>query len=163
MFTGMIEEIGTISAVNKIAAAAVLSIQCQKILEDIRLGDSIAVNGVCLTVTSFDEAGFTADVMHETLNRSSLGCLKPGSHVNLSGQWLSAADLADILSAVISMEREKITSLKRDANAIWYTITCEKQLLRYIIEKGSIAIDGISLTVAKVTRETFSVSIIPIL
>ena len=161
MFTGMIEEIGTIGAVNKIAAAAVLSIQCQKILEDIRLGDSIAVNGVCLTVTSFDEAGFTADVMHETLNRSSLGCLKPGSHVNLERAMAACGRFGGHIVSGHIDGTGKITSLKRDANAIWYTITCEKQLLRYIIEKGSIAIDGISLTVAKVTRETFSVSIIP--
>ncbi len=130
-------------------------------MEDIRLGDSIAVNGVCLTVSSFDEAGFTADVMHETLNRSSLGCLKPGSHVNLERAMAVCGRFGGHIVSGHIDGTGKITSLKRDANAIWYTITCEKQLLRYIIEKGSIAIDGISLTVAKVTRETFSVSIIP--
>lgn len=161
MFTGIIEEIGTIGAVNKIAAAAVLSIKCQRILEDIHLGDSIAVNGVCLTVTSFDEAGFTADVMHETLNRSSLGCLKPGSHVNLERAMAADGRFGGHIVSGHIDGTGKIISLKRDANAIWYTITCDKQLLRYIIEKGSITIDGISLTVAKVTRETFSVSIIP--
>lgn len=161
MFTGIIEEIGTIGAVNKIAAAAVLSIKCQRILEDIHLGDSIAVNGVCLTVTSFDEAGFTADVMHETLNRSSLGCLKPGSHVNLERAMAADGRFGGHIVSGHIDGTGKIISLKRDANAIWYTIICDKQLLRYIIEKGSITIDGISLTVAKVTRETFSVSIIP--
>lgn len=161
MFTGIIEEIGAIDSISKSGASAKLSIKCHAILEDIHLGDSIAVNGVCLTVTSFDSGGFTADVMHETLDRSSLGALKPRGHVNLERAMAAGGRFGGHIVSGHIDGTGKITKLEQDANAIWYTIRCEQRLLRYIIEKGSIAIDGISLTVAKVESESFSVSIIP--
>ena len=161
MFTGIIEEIGVVGGIQKIAAAAKLSIQCKKILEDIHLGDSIAVNGVCLTVASFDQGGFTADIMHETLDRSSLGALKPGSHVNLERAMAAGGRFGGHIVSGHIDGTGSIVKLERDANAVWYTIRCGQSLMGCIIEKGSIAIDGISLTVAKITRDTFSVSIIP--
>lgn len=161
MFTGIIEEIGSLKSVSKGAASAVLHISCRDILSDVHLGDSIAVNGVCLTVTSFDKTGFTADVMHETLNRSSLGALKPEDKVNLERAMAANGRFGGHIVSGHIDGTGIISDIRKDDNAVWYTITCEDRLLRYIIEKGSIAIDGISLTVAEVTESRFSVSIIP--
>lgn len=161
MFTGIIEEIGKVRAVSRGAASAALHIGCSGILEDMHLGDSIAVNGVCLTVTSFDGSGFTADVMHETLRRSSLGDLKSGSPVNLERAMAADGRFGGHIVSGHIDGTGVISAIRRDDNAVWYTIACAPALLRYIIEKGSIAIDGISLTVAKVTDSDFSVSVIP--
>ncbi len=161
MFTGIIEECGTVTAVQKNAASAVLHIGCSKILSDIHLGDSIAVNGVCLTVTAFDKKGFSADVMHETLNRSSLGKLSAGSRVNLERAMAAGGRFGGHIVSGHIDGTGTITQIQKDDNAVWYTINCGNQLLKYIIEKGSIAIDGISLTVARLEHRSFSVSIIP--
>lgn len=161
MFTGIVEEIGTVGTITKTSASAVLQIKCSEILTDIHLGDSIAVNGVCLTATSFDHTGFSADVMHETLDRSSLGHLRPGSHVNLERAMAAGGRFGGHIVSGHIDGTGRIVKLEKDANAVWYTISCADSLLRYIIEKGSIAIDGISLTVAKVGAGHFSVSIIP--
>lgn len=161
MFTGIIEEIGSLKSVSKGSASAVLHISCKDILSDIHLGDSIAVNGVCLTVTSFNKNGFTADVMHETLNRSSLGSLKTEDKVNLERAMPADGRFGGHIVSGHIDGTGIISNMRKDDNAVWYTITCEDRLLKYIIEKGSIAIDGISLTVAEVTEDGFSVSIIP--
>lgn len=161
MFTGIIEELGTVTAVHKNTASAVLHIGCSKILSDIHLGDSIAVNGVCLTVTNFDEKGFSADVMHETLNRSSLGKLTPGSRVNLERAMEAGGRFGGHIVSGHIDGTGTVSKIQRDDNAVWYTINCDERLLKYIIEKGSIAIDGISLTVARLDSRSFSVSIIP--
>ena len=161
MFTGIIEEIGTIRTINRGAASAVLTIAAETVLKDVHLGDSIAVNGVCLTVTSFSKNQFTADVMHETLNRSSLGTLRPGSHVNLERAMKADGRFGGHIVSGHIDGTGTITDIKKDDNAIWYTIKTPPELMRFIIEKGSITIDGISLTVAKVTAQDFSVSIIP--
>ena len=161
MFTGLIEEVGTLRAVRRGAHSAVLSIGAETVLSGLKTGDSVAVNGVCLTVTAQDSGGFTADVMHETLNRSSLGALAPGSPVNL--ERAMAADSrfgGHIVSGHID-GTGTIASQKREDNAVWVKIKTPAPLLRYIVEKGSIAIDGVSLTVAAVTDTDFSVSIIP--
>lgn len=161
MFTGIIEEIGTVEAVTKGVHSAVLSIRAKRILEDIHLGDSIAVNGVCLTVTSFGRTGFTADVMHETLNRSSLGQLKAKSAVNLERAMAAGGRFGGHIVSGHIDGTGKIIRIKGDDNAVWYTIETTPRVMRYIVEKGSITIDGISLTVAKVGSTDFSVSIIP--
>lgn len=161
MFTGIIEEKGTISKIMKTASQAVLTIKAQKIIEDIHKGDSIAVNGICLTVTSFSKNEFQADVMHETLNRTSLKMLKPGSSVNLERAMAAGGRFGGHIVSGHIDGTGKITEIKEDSLAIWYTIEAPPQILRYIVEKGSIAIDGISLTVAKVTQTSFSVSTIP--
>ena len=161
MFTGIIEEIGKIQNIKKGTKSSVLNINGNKIFEDIHVGDSIAVNGVCLTVTSFAQNTFTADVMNETLSRSSLGSLKIGSFVNLERAMLANGRFGGhIVSGHIDGVGE-IIKIEKDDNAIWYTIGAEDKLMKYIVEKGSIAIDGISLTVAKIDNCSFSVSIIP--
>lgn len=161
MFTGIVNEVGTLLGIHRGANSAVLTIGATTILEDVKLGDSIAVNGVCLTVTSFTPSQFTADVMHETLNRSSLGSLRPGSPVNLERAMRADGRFDGHIVAGHIDGTGTIASIRRDDNAIRYTIRTTPAILRYIIEKGSIAIDGISLTVTEVTRETFSVSVIP--
>lgn len=161
MFTGIVEELGTIRAVRRGAASAVLSIGAAEVLSDLKIGDSVAVNGVCLTVTSLDDGGFTADVMHETLGRSSLGALAPGGRVNLERAMPANGRFGGHIVSGHIDGTGKIASVRPDDNALWYTIYAAPELLRYIVEKGSITIDGISLTVAAVEQDRFSVSLIP--
>ncbi|MDD6812662.1 MAG: riboflavin synthase [Lachnospiraceae bacterium] len=161
MFTGIVEEIGTIEKIQRGSHSAVLTIRADKILEDISLGNSIAVNGVCLTVTSFTAHDFTVDVMHETLNRSSLTKLQSGSHVNLERAMPADGRFGGHIVAGHVDGVGKIVEIRRDDIAVWYTIQAEPSVLRYIIEKGSVAIDGISLTVAQVYEDRFSISAIP--
>ena len=161
MFTGIIEEVGVIRAVRRGAHSAVLSIAAGQVLSDLKTGDSVAVNGVCLTVTGKDPGGFTADVMHETLNRSSLGELTVGGRVNLERAMAAGGRFGGHIVSGHIDGTGQIRAVRRDDNAVWYTIGAEAKVLRYVVEKGSIAIDGISLTVASVDRETFSVSLIP--
>jgi riboflavin synthase len=161
MFTGIIEEIGTIKNIQNGVKSAVLTVQASKIMEDIHLGDSIAVNGVCLTVTSTSQNCFTADVMHETLNRSSIGKLRIGSPVNLERAMAANGRFGGHIVSGHIDGTGIISDIHRDDNAIWYTIKAPLPILHYIIEKGSIAIDGISLTVARVSGDCFSISIIP--
>ena len=161
MFTGIVEEIGTIRSIRRGAHSSALTIGADVVLGDLKVGDSVAVNGVCLTATALLDGAFTADVMHETLDRSSLGALSPGSHVNL--ERAMAADSrfgGHIVSGHID-GTGTILSLRRDDNAVWYTVSASLSLLRYIVEKGSITIDGISLTVARVETDRFSISAIP--
>lgn len=161
MFTGIIEEIGKIQGIQKGVSSAVLSAQASEIMEDVHLGDSIAVNGVCLTVTSISPNGFTADMMHETLNRSSLGKLQIGSPVNLERAMAANGRFGGHIVSGHIDGTGTVSDIRRDDNAVWYTVKAPLPILRYIIEKGSIAIDGISLTVARVYKDSFSVSIIP--
>ncbi|MGM9565752.1 riboflavin synthase [Evtepia sp.] len=161
MFTGIVEEMGVIKSIRKGASSAVLEIQAQVVLEDVHIGDSIAVNGVCLTATSFTPTTFTADVMHETLNRSSLANLRPGSRVNLERAMAANGRFGGHIVAGHVDGVGTVLQTRKDDNAIWYTIGASPEVLRYVVEKGSITIDGISLTVAKVTDADFSISAIP--
>lgn len=161
MFTGIIEEIGIVQNISKRAKSSVLTIQGKTVFSDIHLGDSISANGVCLTISSFANNLFTADVMHETINRSSLGSLKIGNKVNLERAMSANSRFGGHIVSGHIDGTGTIVKIEKDDNAIWYTIKTTDEILKYIIEKGSIAIDGISLTVAKVAREEFSVSIIP--
>jgi len=161
MFTGIIEEIGILKSIKHGTKSAVLEVGATKVIEGTRVGDSISVNGVCLTVTTLRPNSFTADAMPETLKRSNLGTLQSGNPVNLE----RALRLGDrfgghIVSGHIDGEGT-IINFKEDENAIWITIGADDSLLRYIVEKGSIAIDGISLTVANADTKSFKVSIIP--
>lgn len=161
MFTGIIEEVGRVYAIKRGAKSSVLSIEADLIFEDLKIGDSVSTNGVCLTVAKIDNKHFTVDVMNETWRCSSLGQLKHGDLVNLERAMpLNGRFGGHIVSGHID-GTGKIISIKKDDNAIWYTIQTEPKIMRYIVEKGSIAIDGISLTVAKVKEACFSVSIIP--
>ncbi|HIY07366.1 MAG TPA: riboflavin synthase [Candidatus Evtepia faecigallinarum] len=161
MFTGIVEEVGTLKAIRKGAHSAVLEIQAKVVLEDIHLGDSIAVNGVCLTATSFSPSGFTADVMHETLNRSALSALRPGSRVNLERAMAANGRFGGHIVAGHVDGVGTVRRIEKDDNAIWYTIAAGPEILRYVVEKGSITIDGISLTVARVDSDSFAISAIP--
>lgn len=161
MFTGIIEEIGKIVSIKKGAKSSILTIGGNIIFSDLKLGDSVAVNGVCLTVTSFTKNQFTADVMSETLSRSSLGGLKQNSPVNLERAMPANGRFGGHIVSGHIDGTGKIIKVQKDDNAVWYTVEAHEKLLRYIVEKGSIAIDGISLTVAKVEKNNFSVSIIP--
>ena len=161
MFTGIIEEIGTVESISRGRCSAVLSIRAQKVLEGTRTGDSIAVNGVCLTVTSLQKAGFTADVMHETLDRSALGSVSCGSRVNLERALAVGGRLGGHIVSGHIDGTGTITNIRRDDTAVWYTISCGPDLMRGIVEKGSVAVNGISLTVAQVAADSFAVSTIP--
>ena len=161
MFTGIVEEIGKVQNIRKNIKSSVIVIEGNKIFEDIHVGDSIAVNGVCLTVTTFNNNIFEADIMNETLNRSSLGRLKNGSYVNLERAMSANGRFGGHIVSGHIDGTGKIVKIEKDDNAIWYTISVEEKLMKYIVEKGSVAIDGISLTVAKVHAKDFSVSIIP--
>lgn len=161
MFTGIIEEVGTVKLIQKGAISSFIQINADTVLSDAHIGDSIAVNGVCLTVTDLTGNYFQADVMNETLSRSSLGSLKNGSPVNLERAMSAQGRFGGHIVSGHIDGTGVISSVKQDGIALWYTINTDSEILRYIVEKGSIAIDGISLTVAKVTANDFSVSIIP--
>ena len=161
MFTGIIEEIGTVRRIEHGAKGARLTIQAKTVLEDTRIGDSIATNGVCLTVVSMTGDSFSADVMAESLRRSSLGTLQGGSPVNLERAMAANGRFGGHIVSGHIDGTGTIASQKREDNAVWVKIKTPAPLLRYIVEKGSIAIDGVSLTVAAVTDTDFSVSIIP--
>ena len=161
MFTGIVEEMGRIRSIEMGAHSAVLAIEAKTVLEDLKIGDSVAVNGVCLTATCKDSCGFTADVMHETLNRSSLGSLQKGSFVNLERAMAANGRFGGHIVSGHIDGVGKIGEIRQDDNAVWYTIHADAGLLRYVVEKGSITIDGISLTVATVGADRFSVSLIP--
>lgn len=156
MFTGIVEEIGTV----RIAAPRALAVRASKVLEDVKLGDSIAVNGVCLTVTAFDSGSFTVRLMPETLRRSNLGFLRAGDQVNLERAVAVGSRLGghfvqghiDGLGRVISMHREE--------DALVVRIAAPFDILRYIVPKGFIAVDGTSLTVVDCDDASFSVSLV---
>ena len=161
MFTGIVEEVGTVERVQRGARSAVLHIKARTVPEDLRLGDSVAVNGVCLTVVSHHAGGFAADVMHETLDRSALSDLRSGSRVNLERAMAANGRFGGHIVAGHVDGTGRIARLRRDDNAVWYTIQAGPEVLRYVVEKGSIAVDGISLTVARVEADRFSLSVIP--
>lgn len=161
MFTGLIEETGALKSIQRGDHSAVLTIGAELVLEGLKIGDSIAVNGVCLTVTDFSSSGFSADVMHETLNRSSLDTLRPNSRVNLERAMPADGRFGGHIVSGHVDGLGTITNIRRDDNAVWYELRAEPALLRGIVEKGSITIDGISLTVACTGTERFSVSVIP--
>jgi riboflavin synthase len=161
LFTGIIEELGTVKRVQNGRDSSVLTIGAKRVLQDTKIGDSISTNGVCLTVTDMGSDYFMADVMAETLRRSSLGQLKVGSAVNLERALTLSSRLGGHLVSGHIDGTGKIVKFQPEDTAVWITVSASSSLLRYIVEKGSIAIDGVSLTVASVTEQDFSVSIIP--
>jgi riboflavin synthase len=162
MFTGLIEEVGNIISIHRADRSATFRIGAKGVLDGLKVGDSISTNGVCLTVTSFDKGSFAADVMPETMSRSNLFELKPEAPVNLERAMMVGDRFGGHIVSGHIDGTGTIDVIKKDENATWLEISVNTDLLRYIIEKGSVAIDGISLTVARVTSETFSVSIIPL-
>ena len=161
MFTGIIEEKGTVAAVRKGNVSSKITFRASVVLSDIHEGDSIAVNGVCLTATDITDSTFTADVMAETMRRSSLGSLKPGDCVNMERAMLCGGRFGGHIVSGHIDGTGKIVSMKREENAVWVTVAASSSIMKYIVEKGSVALDGISLTVASVTDNDFKVSIIP--
>ena len=161
MFTGIIEEIGMVRRIQYGQHSVRLEIEAGRVLADAKPGDSIAVNGVCLTVTAMKKHAFSADVMHETLNCSNLAFLSPGSHVNLERAMRADGRFGGHIVAGHIDGVGRITDIRRDGNAVWFTVAAGPGIMRYIVEKGSVAVDGISLTVADVKSGSFSVSTIP--
>lgn len=161
MFTGLVEETGRLRSVRRAGRSLHLTVEAKKVLEDVQIGDSIAVNGVCLTVVSFTADSFTADAMPETYQRTNLQDLQPGDPVNLE-RTMALGDRfgghivqghVDGVGTILRVEPEEI--------AVWFTVSAPPEILRYVVPKGSIAIDGISLTVVDVESDRFRVSLIP--
>lgn len=161
MFTGIVEEIGTVVSISKGVKSSRMTLQGNVIFEDMHIGDSIAVNGVCLTVTEKTSNTFTVDVMAETLRRSSLGSLGKGSKVNMERAMAANGRFGGHIVSGHIDGTGTIANFVKEDNAVWVTIETPSKLLKYIIEKGSITIDGISLTVAYVDSHCFKVSLIP--
>jgi len=161
MFTGIIEETGTVRAITTQSAGTVLCIAADKVTEGTVVGDSIAVNGVCLTVTSLSGKQFTADVMPETVRRTSLAQLRPGARVNLERAMTPSGRLGGHIVSGHVDACGRVASIVRDGIANRVTVTLEPSLLKYIAEKGSVTLDGVSLTVVAVDERSFAVSLIP--
>lgn len=161
MFTGIVEEIGTMKEVKRGKNSAVFTIGAERVLNGTKTGDSIAVNGVCLTVTALLPGAFAADAMHETLERSALGRLSRGNRVNLERAMPANGRFGGHMVAGHIDGTGKIVRIQKDDTAVWFTIRAKPEVMRYIVEKGSVTVDGISLTVAKTAKETFSISAIP--
>lgn len=162
MFTGIIEETGRLRRIAKQGQAMILTIEASKILEDVRLGDSIAVNGVCLTVVAFDRSSFTADVMPETYRKTTLKLLQPGVRVNLERAMSAGGRFGGHIVQGHVDTPGRIVSRHPEENAVVFRVEPdESDNMKYVIPHGSIAIDGISLTVVTVDERTFTISIIP--
>ena len=157
MFTGIIEEVGTFVGLS----GGNITIGAKRVQTDAQIGDSIAVNGVCLTVTQFDARGFCAAVMPETLRRTSLAGLTHGTLLNLERALLPTTRMGGHFVSGHIDGVGRITELREEGNAVLLTIAADAGILRGIVEKGSVALDGISLTVAAVGAADFTVSLIP--
>lgn len=161
MFTGIVEEVGSIKQIQQHANSCVLTIQAEKILSDVSLGDSIAVNGICLTVTSFTDTSFTVDVMPETMKSTSLSSLKVGSFVNLERAMPANGRFGGHFVTGHVDGIGKIVAKRPVENAVYYEITAPDSLLKYMILKGSVAVDGTSLTIFDLSSQSFTLSLIP--
>lgn len=161
MFTGIIECIGIVRAIRRGARSATLVIAAPEVVEGTEVGDSIATNGVCLTVTSIEGGTFSADVMPETMRRTALGELEVGSRVNLERALRLDSRLGGHLVTGHVDGTGRIVSMVREDNAVRIRVGAPRAIMRYVIPKGSVALEGVSLTVTEVTEEGFEVSVIP--
>ena len=161
MFTGIVEETGIVDGLELNSNSALIKIRAEKVLEGTKTGDSIAVNGVCLTVTDIKGSTFTADVMAETMRRTNLGSLKKGQKVNLERAMAAGGRFGGHIVSGHIDGTGVISKIQDEQNAKWIFIRAPGDILRLIVPKGSIAIDGISLTVAYLDEESFAVSLIP--
>jgi riboflavin synthase len=165
MFTGIVEEAGRVTAIHASGSGARLEIAAPLVASDAALGDSICINGVCLTVTAREGSGAAArlsfDAVPETLRRSTLGELRPGDAVNLERSLAVGARLGGHIVQGHVDAVGRISALRREGNATLVTVVAPHEVMRYVVEKGSIALDGISLTIAACTQDQFTVSIIP--
>lgn len=161
MFTGIIEEIGRVRHVVSNRTSGEITLQAETVLQGTRPGDSIAVNGVCLTAAKILPDGFIADVMPETLRRTNLGMLSPGSSVNLERALAADGRFGGHIVTGHIDGTGTISAARREENAVWVTVEAPQHILELIVEKGSVAVDGVSLTVAGLTKHSFCVSLIP--
>ena len=161
MFSGIIEAIGTVRSLRKDAGGARVAVEAPGILDDARLGDSIALDGVCVTAVGFDEKTFEADLSAETLRRTNLGELNVGGECNLERAMSLGARLGGHLVSGHVDGVGRIRSRKSEGDSVWLTYEAPVEVMRYVVYKGSIAVDGVSLTVASCEDETFSVAVIP--
>lgn len=161
MFTGIVEECGTVLDVLKNGVSGSVQIQASTVLEGTKTGDSIAVNGVCLTVTKLTKSSFTTDVMAETFRRTNLGNLGKNSRVNLERAMAADGRFGGHIVSGHIDGTGIISRIKKEGNAVWIYISAPQSILNLIVEKGSVAVDGISLTVAAVSDKEFAVSVIP--
>ncbi len=157
MFTGIVEEVGTVTSLERQR----LTIAAGRVLEDVKLGDSIAVNGACLTVVDFEPSRFSVELAPETLKRTSVGSWVPGRQVNLERPLAVSDRLGGHIVQGHVDATGRITSLKPEGDCVIFGIASPKRLMPYIVEKGFVAVDGISLTVVKVRASSFSLSVIP--
>lgn len=161
MFTGLVEEKGRVNALQPVDGGGARIVIEAALADGLKVGDSVAVNGVCLTALDPDGRSFAADAMGETLSRSSLGDLEVGSEVNLERALRADARLGGHIVQGHVDGTGEVTATREDGNALVVTVSCPPDLLRYVVEKGSIAVDGVSLTVARVDAEGFDVWLIP--
>ena len=161
VFTGIVEECGTVLDVLKNGVSGSVQIQASTVLEGTKTGDSIAVNGVCLTVTKLTKSSFTADVMAETFRRTNLGNLGKNSRVNLERAMAADGRFGGHIVSGHIDGTGIISRIKEEGNAVWIYISAPQSIINLIVEKGSVAVDGISLTVAAVSDKEFAVSVIP--
>ena len=161
MFTGIIEEIGTITSIQRKPHSLALSIRARKVLDDVKRGDSISVNGVCLTVSSFTSEMFVVDVIPETFKSTTLADLSPNSKVNLERAMAANGRFGGHFVSGHVDGIGIIRSVKKEANAITKQIELAPDLMKYMMLKGSVAVDGTSLTVFQVDRTSISISLIP--
>lgn len=163
MFTGIVEELGRVRSLTRGPRSCVLSVEADIVTQGLALGDSVAVNGICLTATSVSAHGFTADVMPETLRRSSLAAAAFGTRVNLERAMAAGGRFGGHIVSGHVDGVGTVAEVRREANAVWFAIRAESAVMRLAVEKGSVAVDGISLTVARLLPggEGFEVSVIP--
>ena len=157
MFTGIVEEVGTVTGLE----GQRLTIAASRVLEDVKLGDSIAVNGACLTVVDFQASSFSVELAPETLKRTSFSVWIPGREVNLERPLAVSDRLGGHIVQGHVDATGRITSLKPDGDCVIFRVASPKRLMPYIVEKGFVAVDGISLTVVKVGGSSFTLSVIP--
>lgn len=161
MFTGIVEEKGKVHQIQQTGDAIIMTIQASNILSDVHLGDSIAINGVCLTVTKFDQSTFSVDLMPETVRNTSLRDLTVRSDVNLERAMSANGRFGGHFVSGHVDGIGKIKSKRTEHNAIYYEIEVDKELRKFMMMKGSVAVDGTSLTIFGLTADTFTISIIP--
>lgn len=161
MFTGIIEEMGKLAKIDQTNDTFTMEMKADRILKDVNIGDSISVNGVCLTVTSFQKFCFTVDIMPETVNATNLRWLTEGSFVNLERPMAANGRFGGHFVSGHVDGTGEIIEKTSESNAVYYRIRTGKAVTRYLVMKGSVAVDGISLTVFGVTNNTFTVSLIP--
>ena len=161
MFSGIIEKTGKISRIERNSDGARLTVSVDSFMDGVKLGDSIALNGTCITVVSFDSTSFESDLSNETLKKTTLANLEVGHDCNLEKAMLLNERIGGHLVSGHIDGLGKVESIEKDGESFWFKIKADKQIMKYVVYKGSIAVDGISLTVAECDNSSFSVAIIP--